>query len=116
MSEDIFELGLNLETIKDVVDQYDVKFSHIGVKGRINYDDMSISLSPLFNDCNTTLLHEIVHHQIDNVLYLDDRFSESDIDAIAAELLEKNEEIYDYLTEVIEQAPLEERLRIKQYT
>ena len=115
MYDIIYELDLNLGAIMEIIDQYDVKFSNMGVKGRINYETKTISINPLFNDCNLTLLHEIIHHQIDNVFEIENRFSECDIDSMAAEILEQDEKIYDYLTKVIDEAPLEKRLRTKEY-
>jgi hypothetical protein len=94
------ELDLNLETIKNIVDQYEVKFSHINVKARIYYDKNIIKVSPAYNDLEISLMHELVHHQIDNVLCLDNRYSETEMDRIAEGILIDNE-VKDYLKDIL---------------
>jgi hypothetical protein len=93
---------LDIPEIEEILNSYTVSFSNLGARGRINYENKTIQLSPLFSDCQQTLMHEIMHHYVDNVIYQDDRFSEGDIDEAARELLEESPEIHNYLTTFIE--------------
>ena len=81
-------LDIDIPEIEEILDSYAISFSNLGARGRINYEDKTIKLSPLFSDCSQTLMHEVVHHYVDNVVFLDDRFSEFDIDELT-KLLEE---------------------------
>ncbi len=102
-------LDIDIPEIEEILDSYAISFSNLGARGRINYEDKTIKLSPLFSDCSQTLMHEVVHHYVDNVVFLDDRFSEFDIDEFARELLEEKPEIRDYLNSFISDLSYETR-------
>ncbi len=93
-------LDIEFSDIEEILNSYEVSFSRMGVKGRINYSNKTIELNPLFSNCQQTLMHEVMHHHIDNMVYSD--FSESDIDEYSRSFLEKNPEIDSYLFNFIE--------------
>jgi hypothetical protein len=53
--------GLTCRDITDILDDYDIKYSNISVKGDVDFYSQEIRINPLYKQDIETLAHEFYH-------------------------------------------------------
>lgn len=89
--------NLGLEEIIDIMDDYAISYVMMTPKGRIDYNAKVIHINAVYNDNAETLMHEITHHYLDNVLCIGEHFTEDDVELLALDYMLNNPNIITYL-------------------